>query len=351
MTRRELPAATIAIIATLLLIGLIYLGSRGFKDFDSALIGYAVATLFTVAALVYRYTLWITRPPTWRYFKAGWVNFLSWQNFRRYTLLIPLSWWHDIFGQTFIRKRSTARWVAHMAIFWGVIISLMITIPLTFGWLRFTLVPPGHYQLWFFNIPMFQFPIESGVGFSLFHGLDYSAILLIIGIALALRRRIADVGLLTTQRFGFDLMPLVLLFAISVTGLALTASSLWWEGAFYWFLSLVHQVVVVLWLLSIPFGKFFHIVQRPASIGVLLYQTVNQDVEHYGSQPQTGRCKRCGQELPSQQFVTDLQATLTDLHQNYNLGNQRGWLQEYCPTCKRVLRGQAYYQMMGKRFL
>lgn len=36
-------------------------------------------------------------------------------------------------------------------------------------------------------------------------------------------------GLRTTQRFGFDLAPLVLLFAIAVTGLALTASSLWWE--------------------------------------------------------------------------------------------------------------------------
>ena len=351
MTRRELPAATIAIMATLLLILLIYLGSRGFKDFDAALIGYAVATLFTVAALVYRYTLWITRPPTWRYFRAGWVNFLSWQNFRRYTVLIPLAWWHDIFGQTFIRKRSTTRWLAHMAIFWGVIISLLITIPLTFGWIRFTLVPPDWYQLWFFNLPIFQFPIEAGAGFALFRGLDFTAILLIVGIALALRRRIADMGLLTTQRFGYDLMPLVLLFAISVTGLALTASSMWWEGAFYWFLSLTHQVVVVLWLLSIPFGKFFHIVQRPASIGVTLYQTVNQDVEHYGDQPQTGRCKRCGMELPSQQFVTDLQATLVDLHQNYNLGNGRGWLQEYCPTCKRVLRGQAYYQMMGKRFL
>jgi hypothetical protein len=33
---------------------LIYLGSRGLKDFDSALIGYAVATVVTLAALVYR---------------------------------------------------------------------------------------------------------------------------------------------------------------------------------------------------------------------------------------------------------------------------------------------------------
>ena len=35
---------------------LIYVGSRGLRDFDSALIGYAVATLFAIAALTYRYT-------------------------------------------------------------------------------------------------------------------------------------------------------------------------------------------------------------------------------------------------------------------------------------------------------
>ncbi|MGN6810059.1 MAG: MFS transporter, partial [Thermomicrobiales bacterium] len=118
MRRRELPAAAISLLAAALLVLLMYIGSRGFKDFDSALIGYAVGTVFALAAIVYRYTLWITRPPTWRYFKAGWVNFLSWQNFRRYTLLIPRAWWRDIFGQTFIRERSTQRWAMHMAIFW-----------------------------------------------------------------------------------------------------------------------------------------------------------------------------------------------------------------------------------------
>lgn len=351
MRRRELPAATLALLAAVGLVFLMYVGSRGFKDFDAALIGYAVATVFALAAIIYRYTLWITRPPTWRYFKAGWINFLSWRNFRRYTLLIPLAWWHDIFAQTFILKRSFKRWAAHISIFWGVMLSLAITLPLTFGWIRFTLVPPTDYQLWVFGIPLLVFPAEAGVGFALFHALDFTAALLIVGVALALWRRSTDGGLLATQRFGYDLVPLVLLFAISVTGLLLTASSLWWQGAFYWFLSLTHQVTVVLWMLSIPFGKFFHIVQRPASIGVTLYQTVNQDVEHYRPETATGRCARCGQELPSQQFVDDLKATLTDLHQNYDLQQERGWLQEYCPTCKRVLRGQAYYQMMGNRFL
>ncbi len=108
---------------------------------------------------------------------------------------------------------------------------------------------------------------------------------------------------------------------------------------------------MVVWLLTIPFGKFFHIIERPASIGVTLYQTVNQGIEHYGTQAQTGRCKRCSHELPSLQFVHDLEGVLGDLGQHYDLGSERGILQEYCPTCKRVLRGEAYYQLMGKRFL
>jgi hypothetical protein len=351
MPRPRASGALIATLAAIVLLVLIFFGSRGLRDFDSALIGYAVGTVFAVAALAYRYTLWIGRPPTWRYFRAGWVNFLSWRNFRHYTFLIPKAWWTDIFAQTFIFRRGLLRWIMHMSIFWGVLLSLAITLPLTFGWLHFTLIPPGLYRLWFFGIPLFIFPIQGAIGFAIFHGLDFSAALLIVGLAIAFWRRITDAGLLTIQRFGFDLVPLVLLFAIAITGLALTASSTWWGGRFYWFLSLTHEVVVVVWLLSIPFGKFFHIIERPASIGVTLYQTVNQDIEHYGAQPQTGRCKRCGQEFPSQQFIRDLEGVLGNLGQKYDLGGDRGLLQDYCPTCKRVLRGQAYYQLMGKRFL
>ncbi|MCC7370389.1 MAG: MFS transporter [Chloroflexi bacterium] len=349
--RRELPAATLGVAAGLVLVLLIYLGSRGLKDFDSALVGYAVGTVFAAAAITHRYTRWISRPPTWRYFRAGWVNFLSWRNFLRYTTLIPRAWWTDIFAQTFILKRSTSRWFAHMAIFWGVVLSCAITFPLTFGWLRFTYIDPGVYQLWFFGLPMMTFPIEETFGWVLYHALDFTSVLLIAGLVVAMWRRITDAGLLVTQRFGFDLLPLVLLFAIALTGLMLTASSLWWEGRYYWFISLTHQVVVVAWLLSLPFGKFFHIVQRPASIGVTLYQVVNQDVAHYGPERSTGACARCGGELPSEQFVADLKATLADLGQRYELGDGQGAMQDYCPTCKRVLRGQAYYRLMGNRFV
>jgi len=345
-------ALLLSILSVLVLLVLIYVGSRGLRDFDSALIGYAVGTIAAVAALVYRYTLWLGKPPTWRYFRGGWKGFLSWRNFRRYALLVPIAWWTDIFAQTFIFRRSPSRWVMHMCIFWGVLLSLAITIPLTFGWVRFTLDAPLDYRLWVFGIKTFSFPLETFLAWSIFHALDFTAVLLLIGVGIALWKRSTDAGMLATQRFGFDLLPLVLLAAIAITGLALTASTMLWEGAYFWFISLTHQVVVVGWLLILPFGKFFHIVQRPATIGVTLYQATTQGVEHYaGAEHASGACRRCGEELPSAQFVADLHATLNDLNQHYDLGDDLGTLQEYCPTCKRVLRGQAYYQRMGKQFL
>ena len=59
-------------------------------------------------------------------------------------------------------------------------------------------------------------------------------------------------------------MPLILLFAISVSGLLLTVSYTWLEGYGYDFLKLFHAITVIFTLIYIPFGKFFHIPQRPA---------------------------------------------------------------------------------------
>lgn len=349
-------AVTAGVATVLVLLLLIYVGSDELRNFDSALVGYAFGTIFAAAGLAYRYTLWIGRPPTWRYFAAGWWHFLSWRNFRRYSLLIPRAWWTDIFAQTFILKRSFARWVMHLSIFWGVVISLMITVPLTFGWFRFTFVPPDDYRVWFFGFPTVSFPLETVLSWVVFHGLDFSAVLLLIGVGIAFWRRSTNAGLLATQSYGFDLLPLILLFAISVTGLALTASSLLWEGQMYWFIALTHQVIVVAWLMMLPFGKFFHIVERPATIGVTLYQTVTEDRERdaarRGGEAATGAaCASCGRALPSARFVADLKDTLADLGQDYELGEGRGKLQDYCPTCKRRLRGRAYFQLVGRDFV
>ncbi len=64
----------------------------------------------------------------------------------------------------------------------------------------------------------------------------------------------------------------MLLFAISVTGLMLTASYTWMKGYAYDFLAILHAITVIMTLLWLPFGKFFHVFQRPAQLGVALLQ-------------------------------------------------------------------------------
>ena len=96
--------------------------------------------------------------------------------------------------------------------------------------------------------------------------------LVLAGIALSLWRRMTDKGARALQQFGMDFLPIIMLFAISVTGLALTVSQEWLRGAAYSFLAILHAITVIAALLYLPFGKFFHIFQRPAQLGVKLYQ-------------------------------------------------------------------------------
>jgi hypothetical protein len=354
------------IVAAALLTLLIAIGSRGFHWFDASLIGYAVATIFATAAVTYKYTFWLARPPTGRYWRRSWQLFLSYENFRRYTSLIPKAI-GDLFVQQFIRKRGLYRWVTHQCIFWGVLLSCMITFSLTFGWMRFTQTPARFYQLWFFGFPFFTFPPASLFGFLLLHALDFTAMLLLVGLILAFHRRFHDLALIAVQRFRFDIMPLALLTAIVVTGLALTADNLWLSGAYYWFISLTHEAVVVLWLISLPFGKFFHLIERPATVGIELYWRTGEGTEMQ-------QCARCGEEFAPVRFIQDLKKTLLDVGENYTLrdapvtqqssestgtvvevqASNKLWWQDLCPQCKRVMRAQAHLAALGRggnRFL
>jgi hypothetical protein len=350
----------LGVVAAALLTGLIIIGSRGFHWFDAALIGYAVATIFATAAITYKYTFWLARPPTGRYWRRSWQLFLSYANFRRYTALIPKAIITDLLSQQFIRKRGWYRWLTHQCIFWGVILSCLITFPLTFGWLRFTQTPDAQYNLWFFGFSLFEFPVDSIFGFLVIHALDFTALLLLVGLVLAFHRRFHDLALIAVQRFRFDLAPLVLLLAIVITGLALTADSAWLDGAYYWFLSLTHEAVVVLWLISLPFGKFFHLIERPATVGIELYWRTGE-----GTAMQ--RCVRCGEEFAPARFIADLKKTLYDVGENYRMqpgsaeavpsgepeearavATSGTWWQDLCPECKRVMRGQANLAALGR---
>src|SRR5579884_2753640 len=343
----------IGILAAIVLTLLIALGSRGFHWFDAALIGYAVGTIFATAAVSYKYAFWLFRPPTGRYWRQSWRLFLSYENFRRYTVLIPRAIITDLFSQNFIRRRGLYRWITHQCIFWGVVLSCCITFPLTFGWLRFTQTPIGLYQIWVFGFPFFTLPVTSVFAFLLFHALDLTALLLLIGLILAFHRRFHDLALITVQRFRFDIMPLALLMAIVISGLALTVDSIWLRGVYYWYISLTHETVVVLWLISLPFGKFFHIIERPATVGMQLYWRTGEDTEMQ-------HCARCGEPFAPVRFIQDLKKTLYNVSENYTVSEtpapvspqsqsnaredratSRLWWQDFCPSCKRIMRAQA----------
>src|SRR5262249_50384062 len=147
------------------------------------------------------------------------------------------------------------------------------------------------------------------------------------GVFLAIWRRLRDQGAQAVQSFATDFFPLILLTAISVTGLALTASATWLRGNFYDFLSTLHAITVVAGLLYLPFGKFFHIFQRPAQLGVKLYQA-----EEAASAE--ALCIRCKQPFASQIHIQDLKTVLRELDFDYAIGGSATW-QDVCPPCKR----------------
>ncbi len=335
----DVAASAAGVAAALVTLAAIYLGSRRLRDFDAALIGYATATVFLAFGVVYRYVVWVQSPPARRYLVRGWGSFLSWRNFRDFPTLVPRELFSNLAFQTFIAKRGAGRWLAHQALFWGVTLATLITFPLTFGWIRFDVVPPGsRYAMYLGGVRTITFAPLTWLGWMIFHALDVAAVLVLIGCTYFLWRRFRDREATTGQRLGFDFFPLVALVAISVTGLLLTFDSALLDGQDYAFLAIVHMAVVVLTLVFIPFGKFFHVIQRPASVGVDVYKRTGLEREG------VFHCRRCGAPLESAAFVRDLERTMQEL------GLRFGEWVETCPRCKRIQRGERYLEQVKRGF-
>ncbi len=218
----------------------------------------------------------------------------------------------------------------HQLLFWGCILAVLITFPLVFGWISFQTLPNDQntYVTLVYGFPSMTFRLHTLFAELLFHGLDVSAILVLGGIALSLWRRFRDRGAQALQSFALDFLPIILLFALSVTGLALTVSQNWLRGEFYSFLAILHAITVIAALLYLPFGKFFHIFQRPAQLGVKLYQAAGETGE-------PALCKRCGERFASRMHIDDLKRVLPQVGFDYALdGTGANW-QELCPACKR----------------
>lgn len=337
MKREVIVAASWGVLFTVLTGVAIKVGSRNLDHFDAALVAYTFATLFAVFGVTYRYSMWLQRPPTLMYWKRGWQTFF-------YRHLLPgniVRWVKRLVGDfganRFIFQRGNLRWAAHFCIMWGCIIAGAITFPLVFGWMHFFTVPgkDDWYRAYVFGFPVMDFPAHSVFAFLIFHGLVWSAFIVIAGVMLAMLRRMRDHGAASVQQFAEDILPLVLLFAISVTGLMLTASYTWMRGYAFEFIAILHAITVIFTLLYMPFGKFFHIFQRPAQLGASFYKDA-------GLAGEKAHCRRCNAAFSSVMHIEDLITVERQLGYNYAIKD--GDVEHYqwiCPPCRRTSMAMA----------
>lgn len=334
MRRENLKAFTWAAIMMGLLAVMIVAGSRRLSHFDAALVAYTFATLFATFGITYRYAIWLQRPPTAQFWKRGWQSFLR-TGHRTGNIK---TWFKRVGGEfalnNFIWERGPVRWVTHMLIMWGCLIAAAITFPLVFGWLSFESLPDriDWYRVYVFGFPTIAMPHDSWFAFMIFHGLVWAALLVIPGVMLAMRRRMRDTGAAALQVFSEDFLPLILLFAVSVTGLMLTVSFTWLKGFGYEFLAITHAATVIFTLLWLPFGKFFHIFQRPAQLGVAFYKDV-------AARDRAAACARCGHEFASEMHIEDLIQVERALGYRYEIEDNPNvtHYQQICPPCRRAM--------------
>jgi hypothetical protein len=340
-----LPAFIAGIATVLVLGGGILLGSRNLRNYDPTLLLYTFGAMFSAFALAYRYTIWLQRPPTRVYWRRGFQLACRRSELRRTLRTLAGALGSNFVAQNFIRRRGWDRWVAHWCMSWGTILAAAVALPLVFGWIHFESQAhaPQVYQILVFGVRVGAFHTESSwLRYVFFNLLNLSAVLVIVGVGLTLHRRLKEAGVIAVQQFGNDLVPLLLLLAVAATGLMLTVSMHAMHGEGYVVISLIHAVTVIAMLLYIPFGKLFHIFQRPLHLGVTLYKQAN------AAAPAVV-CSLCGEDFAGAMHVEDLKSVLAEVGLDWRLHGPVAHYMHVCPRCRRrqvgIWHGQA---MMGQ---
>ncbi|MDD5201343.1 MAG: hypothetical protein PHC88_16250 [Terrimicrobiaceae bacterium] len=324
-----------ATLATLALVASIFVGSRNLANFDAALVPYLFGCIFACFGVAYRYSVWLQRPPTWRYFVRGWQLLFSGRALVHGWELIK-SFAVDFVGQRFIRNRGRVRGIGHMLMAGGCILAFGVTFPLVFGWIHFGLRPGGidTYELYTFGFKTMEFPLHGWFAELIFNALNWAAILVIAGVVLLIRRRLTHAGQIAIQTFEGDWLPLLLLLAISVTGLGITLDYRFMRGEAHQFMAITHAITVILFLVWLPFGKFYHIIQRPAQLGVAVYRRAGTD----GPQ---AVCPHTGEPFTSKMHTDDLKHVTKQLGFDYTLAGGSSHL-DLSPQGKRAALAKAH---------
>jgi nitrate reductase gamma subunit len=316
----------------------IYIGSHGLRNFDPALVWYAVASVLAAFAVGYRFTVWALRPAARMYFRRGLK--LAWQNPK----LLFKSSSKKMVAQTFIKERSHYRWIMHLCLSGGSTLAFAVTFPLVFGWVHFDAGATAEiYVVNVFGVAVREFGIHGIEAWLMFNMLNIAAAFVMVGLLMAGWRRLTNAGVRAVQSFTEDILPLLIIFAVTATGFMLTVSYSFLKGQGHGFLVWVHLFTVVLLIFYIPFGKLFHIFQRLCSVCVSLYKKAGEEG------PQVG-CAVCHDEFASQMHVDDLKTVLDQLGFNYRFATSKGEVhyQDICPKCRRSLLAANQGKTLGR---
>jgi hypothetical protein len=336
------------IVAATAVAVVIYAASGGLVDFDWALSTYAVGSVVAAFATVYRYAVWSRRPPTRMYLKRGVQAFFQRRQLKsaaRNTRALGRLVLDNFVLQRFITRRGAQRWIMHACLSWGGMLAFSLTFPLVFGLIRFETLPDDAevYRVLVAGVQVEQFHVHSLRAFVHFNLLNLSAIVLLVGLALSVKLRMNDAAELATQTFADDVFPLLMLFAVSVTGLMLTVSARFLAGSGFQFIGMAHAASVIGLLLYLPFGKLFHIIQRPLSLGVAFYREA-------GLAAGAASCGRCGRAYASRMQIEDLKTVLDEVGFNFRYATAKGDIhyQDICPPCRRALLALNQGRAMGR---
>lgn len=301
---------------------LTFIGTRMFTHVDLNLYGYMVGTIVFIGGFFYRFIAWGERPPTKIFIKKG-LKLL----FRKST---PKTSTEQLVTYNFIWNRGIYRWLQHILIGWGCILSCFVTFPLVFGWMYFTMEENGYYTVVAMGIDIMSVKADGILAFFFYNALNITAIMVIAGVCMALYRRLKNMQARAEQTFMYDFLPLYLLLLISITGLALTFFNVFLHGYGQPVMSLIHQYSVIITLIYLPFGKLAHIPFRPLSVFARNYR------EHYAEQSMK-TCKVCGEEFVSVEQSNDVIEVLgvnqIDFHKEDGFH-----LAELCLPCRRKYR-------------
>ena len=335
----------------------IYLGSQGLRHFDRAVLWYAVGSVLAAFAVGYRLAIWIRRPPSRMYFRRGFqllfrraLNGSSRFTFHvspaePSTMTLAKAVGKNFVAQDFIRRRSSYRWVMHLCLSGGCTLAFAITFPLVFGWVHFESLAANAetYRVAVFGLAMGSFDVHSATAFVAFNLLNFSAIIVAVGLVMAGIRRLTDAGERATQKFTEDILPLLLIFAVTSTGLMLTVSYKFLGGRGHSLIAVSHTISVIALVGYIPFGKLLHMFQRTCSLCVSLYKRA-------GEAGPRAHCARCGEGFASEMHVADLKIVLDQLGFNYRFATPHGEVhyQDICPPCRRRLLALNQGRTLGR---